>query len=164
MLLRTISRSLDQRLRRNGRTWSMFSTLAALLMLLPLGICRGDESLAFPSLTTKQGVTYQAVKVARFDAMEVRFTHATGVATVRLADLPVEVQKIFGYDPRNESVLMSAKQQERARAIIEEADKKAKAAAALGAGSPLQWPPQACRYWPTGSKLFFSISSSANDV
>ena len=89
-----------------GRAWGLVPMLAALLIL---GVCRGDEPLAFPALTTKQGVTYEAVKVTRFDAAEVHFSHATGVATVRLADLPEEVQKIFGYDPRNEQVVMSAK-------------------------------------------------------
>ena len=111
-----------------GRARGLLPMLAALLIL---GVCHGDEPLAFPTLTTKQGVTYQAVKVTRFDAVELHFSHAKGVATVRLADLPAEVQEIFGYDPRNESVVMTAKQRERAQAIIQEADKKAKAAAAL---------------------------------
>jgi len=131
MFFLTFPSNFDRCSRRNcqlGRARGLLPTLAALLIL---GVCRGDEPLAFPALTTKQGVTYQAVKVTRFDAAEVHFSHATGVATVRLADLPEEVQKIFGYDPRNEQVVMSAKQRERAQAIIQEADKKAKAAAAL---------------------------------
>ena len=130
MFFLTLPRNFDRCLRRNCQLVCARAMRPMLAALLILGVCRGDETLAFPSLTTKQGVTYQAVKVTRFDASEVRFSHANGVATVRLADLPAELQKIFGYDPLNESVVMSAKQRERAQAIIQEADKKAKAAAA----------------------------------
>ena len=106
-------------------------TLAALSALLLLTLCvrLAAEPLTFPTLTTTQGVTYREVKVIRFDALELRFIHATGAATVPLADLPADLQNIFGYDPRKASTVMADKQQVRVKTIITEADKKAKAAA-----------------------------------
>lgn len=87
------------------------------------------EPLSFPTLTTRKGVTYTDVKVSRFDALELRFTHAGGISTVPLADLPADLQTLFGYDPKNEVQVLKDKQNQRAQAIITEADQKAKAAA-----------------------------------
>ncbi len=117
------------------RASMFFRTLAALSALLLLTLCvrLAAEPLTFPTLTTTQGVTYREVKVTRFDALDLRFIHATGAATVPLADLPADLpadlQNIFGYDPRKASTVMADKQQERVKTIITEADKKAKAAA-----------------------------------
>jgi hypothetical protein len=104
-------------------------TLAALSALLLLCVRLAAEPFTFPTLTTTQGVTYREVKVTRFDAIEVRFIHATGAATVPLADLPADLQKVFGYDPRKASAVMADKHEGRVKTIITEADKKARAAA-----------------------------------
>ena len=106
-----------------------FRTLAALAALLLLCVRLAAEPLTFPTLTTTQGVTYREVKVTRFDAVELHLIHATGAATVPLADLPADVQKIFGYDPRKASAVMADKHEGRVKSIITEADKKARAAA-----------------------------------
>lgn len=103
--------------------------LPALLLLLTLGVMHAAVPLTFPTLTTTKGVTYQNVKVSRYDAVEVRFTHANGAASVPLADLPPDLQQTFGYDPRKASAVMDGKHEERVQTIITEADKKAKAAA-----------------------------------
>jgi hypothetical protein len=99
------------------------------LLLLALRLCPAAAPLTFPTLTTTRGTTYQNVKVTRFDALEVRFTHANGVTSVPLADLPEDMQKIFGYDPRKAAAALADKHQERVKNIITEADKKAKVAA-----------------------------------
>jgi hypothetical protein len=102
-------------------------TLLALFLIA--GACFADQPLSFPSLTTSKGVTYKDVKVSRFDASELRFIHSGGAATVPLGELPAGVQKLFGYDPVNASFETIVKQEERRKAIIEAADKKAKNAA-----------------------------------
>ncbi len=105
-------------------------TLPALLLLLALcTLVLADEPLTFPSITTTRGVTYRDVKVSRFDALEVHFTHASGVAAVPLADLPEDLQFIFAYDPRKAATVMDERKHERVKTIITEADKKAKTAA-----------------------------------
>jgi hypothetical protein len=105
--------------------------ILALLCLLIAPVSRADEPLSFPTLTTTQGVIYHEVKVTKFDALQVKFIHRNGVATVPLAELPANVQKIFGYDPVNASFEMILKQEERRKHIIEDADKKAKHAALI---------------------------------
>lgn len=110
---------------RAARTLLMLSAL----LLLTLGTSPAAAPLTFPTLTTTQGVTYREVKVSRFDALEVRFSHANGVATVQLSDLPADMQKTFGYDPVKASAVMADKHQDRVQTIITDADKKAKAAA-----------------------------------
>ncbi len=121
------SHSLHSHRRRASRALLSLSAL----LLLTLAASLVAAPLTFPTLTTRQGVTYRDVQVSRFDAVEVRFLHAAGAATVLLADLPPDLQKIFGYDPRNASTVMADKHQERVQTIITEADKKAKAAALL---------------------------------
>ncbi|WP_395732552.1 hypothetical protein [Prosthecobacter sp.] len=105
----------------------------SLLLVLTFGLSFAlglrAEPLAFPTLTTTKGVTYTDVKVSRFDALEVRFSHTNGIATVPLAELPPALQTLFGYDPKNEIHVLKDKQSQRAQAIITEADQKAKAAA-----------------------------------
>jgi len=100
-----------------------------LLLMLTFGLSLHAEPLAFPTFTTRKGVTYTDVKVSRFDALEVRFSHANGIATVPLAELPPDLQTLFGYDPKNEIQVLKDKQNQRAQAIITDADQKAKAAA-----------------------------------
>lgn len=120
---------------RTPRQRSVSSTLLVLSFTLILGFCLTlgltlhAEPLAFPTLTTTKGVTYTDVKVSRFDAHEVRFSHANGISTVPLAELPPDLQTLFGYDPKNEVQILKDKQSQRAQAIITEADQKAKAAA-----------------------------------
>lgn len=115
----------QQPARRTPRQRSVLSTL----LVLTLGLSLHAEPLAFPTLTTTKGVTYTDVKVSRFDALEVRFSHANGIATVPLAELPPDLQTLFGYDPKNEVQVIKDKQSQRAQAIITDADQKAKAAA-----------------------------------
>lgn len=114
-------------LRRTSRQLRVHSTL--LVLALALGVSLRAEPLAFPTLTTRKGITYTDVKVSRFDALEVRFSHANGIATVPLAELPPDLQTLFGYDPKNEIHVLRDKQNQRAQAIITDADQKAKAAA-----------------------------------
>lgn len=115
------------------RTRAPRAAHALLLLLLACLLIHAPrlraEPLSFPTLTTRKGVTYTDVKVSRFDALEVRFTHAGGISAVPLADLPADLQTLFGYDPKNEIQVLKDKQSQRAQAIITEADQKAKAAA-----------------------------------
>lgn len=106
-------------------------TLLALLSLFIAHACLADEPLSFPSVTTTQGVTYYDVKVTKFDALQLKFVHRTGAATVPLSELPEDLQKIFGYDPVKASFEMILQQEERRNNIITEADKKAKQAALI---------------------------------
>ncbi|MFC5457234.1 hypothetical protein [Prosthecobacter fluviatilis] len=105
----------------------------ALVMLIALllghACVRASEPLSFPTLTTTRGVTYKDVKVTRFDALELRFTHAAGAATVPLSELQPELRELFGYDPKNESLLLKERQRQRTQDIITQADQKAQAAA-----------------------------------
>lgn len=99
------------------------------LLVLTLGLALHAAPLTFPTLTTRKGVTYTDVKVSRFDAYEVRFSHANGITSVPLADLSPELQTLFHYDPKNETAVLREKQAQRQKAIITDADQKAKAAA-----------------------------------
>lgn len=123
----------QQRPRRTPRQRSVLGSLFALALILGCGLTPSltlrAEPLSFPTLTTTKGVTYTDVKVSRFDALEVRFSHAGGISTVPLAELPPDLQTLFGYDPKNEIHVLKDKQSQRAQAIITEADQKAKAAA-----------------------------------
>ncbi len=119
----TAQPTLQQPRRRRSPRW------LSLLLVLTLGLSLHAEPLAFPTLTTTKGVTYTDVKVSRFDALEVRFSHANGISTVPLADLPPDLQTLFGYDPKNEIQVLKDKQNQRAQAIITDADQKAKTAA-----------------------------------
>lgn len=121
----TAQPTAQQHARRTPRQRSVLS----ILLLLILGLSLHAEPLAIPTFTTRKGVTYTDVKVSRFDAHEVRFTHANGLSTVPLADLPPDLQTLFGYDPKNEVQVLKDKQNQRAQAIITDADQKAKAAA-----------------------------------
>lgn len=105
------------------------STLKMLPALLAFaGACLADQPLTFPTVVTTKGVKYEDVKVSKFDALNVKFIHRNGAATVPLSELPEEMQKIFGYDPVSASFEMIVQQQERRQNIIQEADKKAKEA------------------------------------
>lgn len=108
----------------------MKTTIRALLCLMLAQACFAEVPMTFTSITTTKGVTYQEVKVTKVDALQVKFIHRNGVATVPLAELSEDLQKAFGYDPVNASFEMILKQEERRKSIIEEADKKAKQAAA----------------------------------
>ncbi len=99
------------------------------LLVLTLGLALHAAPLTFPTLTTRKGVTYTEVKVSRFDAHEVRFSHANGISSVPLADLSPELQTLFNYDPKNEISVLREKQSQRQKAIITEADQKAQVAA-----------------------------------
>ncbi|WP_395746570.1 hypothetical protein [Prosthecobacter sp.] len=96
------------------------------ILVFPL---HAGPPLTFETLTTTKGVTYHNVKISRYDALELRFTHATGATSVPLADLPADLQKLFGYDPLKASAAMAEKHEERVKTIIADADKKARAAA-----------------------------------
>lgn len=124
-MLPATSQPTQQRARRTPRQLRVLSAL----LVLTLGLSLHAEPLAFPTFTTRKGVTYTDVKVTRFDALEVRFSHANGISTVPLADLPPDLQTLFGYDPKNEVQVLKDKQNQRAQAIITDADQKAKAAA-----------------------------------
>ncbi|MHB1082857.1 MAG: hypothetical protein ACYC67_25910 [Prosthecobacter sp.] len=130
-MLPAITQPTQQPARRTPRPCSVLSTLLVLTLALGLGFTHSlrAEPLAFPTLTTRKGVTYTDVKVSRFDAHEVRFSHANGISTVPLADLPPDLQTLFGYDPKNEVQALKDKQNQRAQAIITDADQKAKTAA-----------------------------------
>lgn len=99
------------------------------LLVLTFGLALHAAPLTFPTLTTRKGVTYTEVKVSRFDAYEVRFSHANGISSVPLADLSPELQALFNYDSKNETSVLREKQSQRQKAIITEADQKAKVAA-----------------------------------
>lgn len=50
-------------------------------------------------IATHAGELYKEVQIIRFTNTEVFFTHSRGMETVKLADMPVDIQKACGFNP-----------------------------------------------------------------
>jgi hypothetical protein len=86
----------------------------------------------FAQLATRTGITYKDVEVSKVSAIDLRIMHTGGFATVPLADLPADVQQLFGYDPLDADAAMKNAQAQRAQDLIKaEQDKAAHAALLL---------------------------------
>lgn len=59
----------------------------------------GETNAAVSSSLTIDGYTYENVRWTRVTPSAVTIFHKTGVATIPLEKLPVELQQRFGYDP-----------------------------------------------------------------
>ncbi len=105
-------------------------TLIALIVSTVVAIA-ADDRQNIAKLTTLAGKTFDQVKVSKVTAVEIRFTHATGIASVPLADLPPDMQKLFGYDPVAADFEMVNVQEERRQALIADEKRKADHAALL---------------------------------
>jgi Papain family cysteine protease len=69
------------------------TTCAATPQTAPLGAGATLESLQIG------GITYQRVKVLSVNARTIMIAHSGGMASIRLRDLPLELQSRFGYNP-----------------------------------------------------------------
>lgn len=93
----------------------------ALLRMLPYRI---------PDFKTRGGIEYERVHVSRATAGSIKITHSDGAATVRLVDLPEELQTRFNYDPEKAAAALKAETEEQAAissAIAREVQAKAEA-------------------------------------
>ena len=92
-----------------------------------LWICLFVVTLGFADETnltlTVDGITYNNVRFVRPTPATVTIYHSTGVATIPLAQLPPDLQKRFGYDPKAATQWELAQQQieaqSRATAAVE---------------------------------------------
>ena len=131
-----------------------------------LWICLFVVTLGFADETnltlTVDGITYNNVRFVRPTPATVTIYHSTGVATIPLAQLPPDLQKRFGYDPKAatqwelaqqqiEAAAAEAQRQQAARwkaaqekaaaeaAALAEAQQKAAAEAQSRATAAVEW-------------------------
>jgi hypothetical protein len=95
----------------------------------------------FPALRTRDGKTYQQVRVTRVDAVELRIMHADGFATIPLSMLPPELLARYGgkTDMNAEQQVAAQRKLDNMRAYVE--GQAAKAAAQEAAPAPTVTPP-----------------------
>lgn len=89
------------------------------------------ELFKLKQMVTLSGKTYEQISVTKVTAVDVKFTHAGGVATVALTDLTPEMQRFLGYDPVAADFEMINRQEERRRELIDVEKKKAEYSATL---------------------------------
>ena len=77
-------------MKRLGTLW--------LVGLMVLTLARGDSN-SFPSILTIEGATYSNVTLLRHTPATFTIRHATGIATLPIADLDTNLRAQFGYDP-----------------------------------------------------------------
>ena len=99
------------------------------LILLTASALAAAERIHLDKLFTTTGKIYEQVDVSKVTELEIRFTHAGGIAAVKLSDLPVDLQQRFGYDPVTADFARINAQEERRKALIAEEQRKASSAA-----------------------------------
>ncbi len=62
----------------------------------------------YPELKTVSGKTYKDVTITRVDAIGMAFTHQDGTSRVDFADLPIELQEHFQYNPKEKELARRA--------------------------------------------------------
>jgi hypothetical protein len=77
---------------------------AALLGAILLGSTLSADANPFastnrPTITTRDGITYERCKLTRVDPDGINFIHSKGIAKIRFAELPDSYQHLFKYDP-----------------------------------------------------------------
>jgi hypothetical protein len=100
------------------RTW-LFVIVALAVTLLP--------TLA-EDWTTNDGKTYRGITVLRDDSVSVTILYADGGATINLADLPSDIQKKYGFDPKAAAALKAHQDSQAAADLKAQQDAEAVAA------------------------------------
>jgi hypothetical protein len=101
---------------------------------LPVAPARLGVGATFDTLPAGK-VTYRHVQVRAVNARTLTITHAGGLASVRLRDLPPELQAAFGYDPAADAAAEAALQHAQQQAAQARARENAAKAAARAASS-----------------------------
>jgi len=87
------------------------------------------ERQKFTQIITTKGEAFKDVEVSKVTPMDIRIMHAGGFATVPLAELPADVQQLFGYNAQDADAAMKDAQTQRQRYLVKaEQDKAAHAA------------------------------------
>jgi hypothetical protein len=76
------------------------------------------ERQKFAQIVTTKGTTYKDVEVSRVTPIELRIMHAAGIAAVPLADLPRDLQDLFGYNPIDADAEMKARAAQRVEDLV----------------------------------------------
>lgn len=92
----------------------MRTLLALIFSTLPIALIAQE----LPSELSIKGAEYHDVKFVRRDEARVTFTHAGGIAAVKIKDLPEDVRAGIPYDPQKAEAILSA-QRARNKAIYE---------------------------------------------
>jgi hypothetical protein len=70
---------------------------------------RGEATgTKYPELKTVSGKTYKDVTITRVDAIGMAFTHLDGTSRVDFADLPIDLQEHFQYNPKEKELARKA--------------------------------------------------------
>lgn len=106
--------------------------ITTILMLLLALVASAAED-KYEELTTKSGKTFKSVVVRTVTPSELRIMHESGMAGIKLGDLPEELQKKYGYDPEkakehqaNEDKKLRANEQALARELAAHANQESK--------------------------------------
>jgi hypothetical protein len=111
-------------------------------LIFILTVLSGSSSLIqAEDLVTKTGKTYADVVVTQSDDSTIRITFKEGVARLNLADLPVEWQQRYHYDPVKAAAHQAAREKEKkAQMEARQAALKLQAAARESQTGPSQRP------------------------
>lgn len=82
-------------------------------------------------LTTARGTTYRDVRVKSVTASLIKFMHVDGMATLPLIEMPLLLQELHGFNPREAAAELPLVKQQRLKGLAEAAESKAAQAALL---------------------------------
>jgi hypothetical protein len=124
--------------------------VAVLLFMFALTASFADETNTLPAKITIGSVTYEDVRWGTVTPATVTIFHTRGVATIPLEQLPQDLQKRFGYDPKKAADYRAA--QQRAEAASQEARRKQLATRGPGTIEYMDWR-NGFRDWTFGQSI-----------
>lgn len=109
-------------------TLILFTAAALPAQELKQGEIKRDRQ-KFAQIITTKGETFKDVEVSKVTPIDIRIMHTGGFATLPLAELPADVQQLFGYNAQDADAAMKDAQAQRQQDLVKaEQDKAAHAA------------------------------------